>query len=508
MGKLDIATISSEVSCKSQKAELVIESLAEDFRRKIEVWTMPEMCTNLRVLNWNHLKKSYGHLSGIQFPTNPGGKNVDMVLGSDYPELGICLEERQGNPGEPIARRTPLGWTCVGKVKTGRARIGNNLCTSLRSVTRPSQIDEEMRALWNQDLIENPDVDNFSPDEKKAIAKTKESLRYVGDRFEVGIPWKREKPNLPDNRSMAEKRLRSLEASFRRRPEVGEQYKNAFNQNIEKGYVRKLSPEEASEKGWYLPHFAIVKKDKETTKVRIVYDAAAMFEGTSLNDEMLPGPNLRNDIVKILLNFRRRPVALVGDVKEMFNQLVLKPDHSTRYHRLLWRDLQLDRPIDTYEAVRVVFGDRASPYLAMFVLREQADRESKKYPVASQVIKSSTCMDDIIDNQLVLKPDHSTRYHRLLWRDLQLDRPIDTYEAVRVVFGDRASPYLAMFVLREQADRESKKYPVASQVIKSSTCMDDIIDSFETTKVAREIREDLQTVVKPAGFDIMGKQPD
>ncbi|XP_064638357.1 uncharacterized protein LOC135494368 [Lineus longissimus] len=222
-------------------------------------------------------------------------------------------------------------------------------------------------------------------------------MRPIGERFEIGIPWKQDQPNLPDNRGMAERRLRSLEAHLKKKPEVQRQYRDAFQQNVDKGYIQKVGPVEAARDGWYLPHFAIVKQDKQTTKVRIVYDAAARFGGTSLNDEMLPGPNLQKDILEILLNFRRRPVALIGDVKEMFSQIVLQLE-CRRYHRLLWRDCYTYRPMDTYEAVRVTFGDRASPFLAMYVLQEQARRAAPDYPLASQVIKDFTYMDDVTDS--------------------------------------------------------------------------------------------------------------
>ena len=69
--------------------------------------------------------------------------------------------------------------------------------------------------------------------------------------------------------------------------------------------------------GWYLPHFPVIREDRETTKVRIVFDSAARCRETSLNDEMLTGPKLQQDVLKIRLRFRRKPVALVADIKEI-----------------------------------------------------------------------------------------------------------------------------------------------------------------------------------------------
>ena len=40
--------------------------------------------------------------------------------------------------------------------------------------------------------------------------------------------------------------------------------------------------------------------------------------GTSLNDELYPGPKLQNSLFDVLLRFRRFPVAVVCDVSEMY----------------------------------------------------------------------------------------------------------------------------------------------------------------------------------------------
>ena len=41
-----------------------------------------------------------------------------------------------------------------------------------------------------------------------------------------------------------------------------------------------------------------------------------------MNDVILAGTKLQRDVLEILLRFRLRPVALVGDIKEMFSQVV------------------------------------------------------------------------------------------------------------------------------------------------------------------------------------------
>ena len=95
-------------------------------------------------------------------------------------------------------------------------------------------------------------------------------------RYKVTIPWKEEFPSLPDNREEAEKRLFSLEKNLLKKPEVARRYKEAMNANAEKDYVRKLEPNEGEDgPSWYPPHFPVIREDRETTKVCIVFDLAA-----------------------------------------------------------------------------------------------------------------------------------------------------------------------------------------------------------------------------------------
>jgi len=97
-----------------------------------------------------------------------------------------------------------------------------------------------------------------------------------------------------------------------------------------------VEPKPSSE--WFLLHFLVVHPEKSTTKVRIVFDGSAQQGGTSLNSELLPGPKLQSDIVDILVKFRKESFALVGDVTQMYHQLILRPVDRP-VHRFLYRNL-------------------------------------------------------------------------------------------------------------------------------------------------------------------------
>ena len=156
--------------------------------------------------------------------------------------------------------------------------------------------------------------------------------------YETGLLWRREDIQLPNNRRETEMRLRSLKRKFHKDPNLEEKYRTTMNDYVAKGYALKLTPEEVSKSGprtWYLPHFAVTNFNKPD-KVRIVFDAAAKHEDTSLNKNLLQGPDYTNSLVGDLLRFREEKIALVGDIESMFHQMKVRPEDQDSLRFLWW----------------------------------------------------------------------------------------------------------------------------------------------------------------------------
>ena len=261
-----------------------------------------------------------------------------------------------------------------------------------------ADLDYALRKFWELEAIgmNNDNNDVYTPAEKDAMAKVAASQCYVDGRYEVGIPWIQEEITLENNRVLAQKRLENLERSLQRRPEVARKYNQVLSSHLKKEYIRKLTPEESMVRPkWFLPHFPVICEDKATTKVRSVFDSAAKFKGHSLNDMMHAGPKLQNDLVDILIRFRSEPVALVGDICEMFLQVTLA-EKDRPYHCILWCSLETFRPADVYEFLRLTFGNKASPYLAQDDCQEHAKSHSEEYPEAAKTVLESMYMDDVM----------------------------------------------------------------------------------------------------------------
>ncbi len=156
------------------------------------------------------------------------------------------------------------------------------------------------------------------------MQKVKESISYnsTSRRYTIGVPWKEERPTLPDNHEAAVSRLRSTERKVKKNHFIEAEYRETIKTYIEKGYLRHVSSNEPPpSEVWYLPHFPVVRMDKTTTKVRIVFDCSEKYNGISLNDVIYAGPKLQRELIDVLIRFRRNPVALACDIQEMYLQV-------------------------------------------------------------------------------------------------------------------------------------------------------------------------------------------
>ena len=194
---------------------------------------------------------------------------------------------------------------------------------------------------------------------------------------------------------MALQRLKNTGKRLKMIPEVRRAYSDCIQRYVEKGYVAKVPASDHSNSKWFLPHFLVMRPDKDTTKTRIVFDAAAKVEGVSLNDKIYQGPN--RDLFDVLLRFRKYPIAVVCGIQEMYLRIG-STQSDKPYHRFLWREMDEGRSPDVYEFDRVVLGVNSSPFQAQFVLQQHARQYQSTFPVAAGTVLKSTYMDDSMDS--------------------------------------------------------------------------------------------------------------
>ncbi|XP_062534213.1 uncharacterized protein LOC134203357 [Armigeres subalbatus] len=175
------------------------------------------------------------------------------------------------------------------------------------------------------------------------------------------------------------------------------------------GHMRKV--EEATEdkvKRCFLPHHPVVKEASSTTKVRVVFDASCKTSsGVSLNDVLLVGPVVQDDLRSIILRSRTKQVLLVSDVEKMFWQILAWPTDRP-LQSILFR-FAPEEEVAVYELNTVTYGTKPAPYLATRTLQQLAADEADRFPLAARAIREDVYMDDVITGVDEVKLAVSTR---------------------------------------------------------------------------------------------------
>ena len=121
-------------------------------------------------------------------------------------------------------------------------------------------------------------------------------------------------------------------------------YYSFMSDIISKGYARKADDDLKDQLGrtWYLPHHGIYHPQKPT-KMRVVFDCSASFEGYSLNDKLLEGPDLSGNLVGVLTRFRQEKYAFMSDIEKVFFQVRVRKEDQSFLRSLWWPDGDLQK---------------------------------------------------------------------------------------------------------------------------------------------------------------------
>ena len=182
-------------------------------------------------------------------------------------------------------------------------------------------------------------------------------------------------------------------------PELLSDYNKIFQDYLKDGIIEKVDDSETITKPGgvhYLPHRPVVRQDKETTKVRAVFDASArVSDGPSFNECLYPSPNLLPKIFDILLRFRTNKFGLISDIKQAFLNIEINQQHRD-FLRFLWYD-DVEKPdakIIILRFLRVVFGVTSSPFL----LNGRIRHHCRNYSEAEQDLLERFLEDLYVDD--------------------------------------------------------------------------------------------------------------
>ena len=226
------------------------------------------------------------------------GTSVGLLIGVDALKAMEPWDVIPCQDGGPFAVKTILGWVINGPIYLQNGCEGRFTANFIK-VRRPSLVDQA-DDYFNHDYNERTAYERIEPsiEDKRFLDTVSNSIERVDGHYVIDLPFKDTESELACKRAQKKIRLLPLEKRFQRYSVFKDQYIDFMNTIIDKGYGEKMKPEYLQHPAWYLPHHGVIHPTKG--KLRVVFDCAARFRGTSLNDNLFCGPNLANTLVTLV----------------------------------------------------------------------------------------------------------------------------------------------------------------------------------------------------------------
>ncbi|KAL0178992.1 hypothetical protein M9458_024434, partial [Cirrhinus mrigala] len=325
--------------------------------------------------------KRWSYLKTVQLPQIDAG--IELLIGTNVPKALEPLEVVCSVDDGPYAIRTMLGWTVNGPLTGDSGGMAD--CEQPQiTVNRVSAVnlDELWQQQFQNDFPENclDDHTGMSREDHKFLELVINSVKHVNGHYQIALPLRNFNVSMPNNKNIVKQRLYHLKRKLQKDPVFYAEYNTFLNDLLLKDYAEKV-PEEELDRGdgkvWYIPHHGVYHPTKK--KIRVVFDCGASYQGTSLNAQLLQGPNLTSSLIGVVTRFRREHVVIMADIESMFYQVRVPSADIDLLRFLWWPEGDLEQQPVEYRMKVHLFGAASSPSCANFALRRCAEDNGHHY---------------------------------------------------------------------------------------------------------------------------------
>ena len=242
-------------------------------------------------------------------------REIDLLIGADYYWTIVDGGIKKCGSDGLTAINTKFGW-----VLSGPYDVGENGASTTNLVTHMMKIDvvpddnlnKAVEKLWDLETLGIKDTeisvyDNFL-----------DKIVFKDGRYEVCLPFREDCSFIEDNFTLSKRRLLKLKATLNKDEKLLKKYDEILKEQLTAGVVEKVKTEPTIGEVTYLPHRAVIRDDKKTTKIRIVFDASVKNKGRSLNESLYKGPLLTPLLFYVFLRFRVPNIGLTADIEKAY----------------------------------------------------------------------------------------------------------------------------------------------------------------------------------------------
>ena len=327
---------------------------------------MPVICVPITAFKMDIVEASVPEIKELDLGvTCMGGQEISILIGSDYYWSVVHDENKRFGTEGLVAVNSKLGWLLSGPLK--RDKDENTVVEMHSMLVGLNEVSEEaynfsviVENFWDLDTL------GIKENEMSVYDKFMDEVKFVNGHYQVRLPFKDDHPVIEDNYTLALRRLETLKAKLDKDPKLLQQYDQIMKNQFKLGIIEKAETKPTVGEHTYLPHRCVIREDKDTTNVRVVYDGSAKNKGPSLNECLYAGPSLNPLLFEVLLRFRVFNIGLSADIESAYLQVSIAPEDRD-YSRFLWYDdvNKCDPKIEKFRFTRVFFGSRRHSFCLM-----------------------------------------------------------------------------------------------------------------------------------------------
>ena len=359
-------------------------------------YQLPTMLTNCFIPNCTNeiaspeVVKSHPGIKkfGKYFPSIDRSAGVMALIGRNANEL---MKTTCYGDVAPFVHKTNLGWAVVGLI--GTQDDDNNDINVLKTSVVQEHFDIQFTVPQSQfkgiDINSSlkSSMDRLSDDELPGRSQQDtrfDNIMTLGTgvnterNIELPLPFKEDNPVMPDNRRSVYQRTKNTLDRISRDPVKLKQCVDAMSTYIEAGHVEPVPFNQQNPrlgKGWWLNVFPVFNP-KKPNKTRLCFDSSATYQGVSLNQVLLQGPDRNNRLKDVLIKFRNGPIAISSDIEAMFHSFHLS-ENDRDFVRFYWhKNNDPQKELVQYRAKVQIFGNKPSPAIAHYGLQCAVDFKS------------------------------------------------------------------------------------------------------------------------------------
>ena len=212
----------------------------------VPLFTVPLICEPITCQPIAFCQDKFEHLASLSLADSSEDQTqlkIDVLIGSDQYWNFVTGQIKRGDSG-PVGIQTELGWVLSGPTQSESydsietSLVVHTLCVNGNPSPNLQALDNTLKLFWDLESL------GIAFEPTSVLDEFQGKIRFVGDRYEVSLPWKNPQNALPDNYKLSLKRMWALLHRLRQTPEILSEYDAIIQSQLQQGIIECVKLQE------------------------------------------------------------------------------------------------------------------------------------------------------------------------------------------------------------------------------------------------------------------------